>query len=637
MEANFLVSALSISGLKIFATLLILVGAIYGFVSEKVAPDVVALLAMLALLLTGVLRPDEAFSGFSHPATVSVAAVLVLSSAIERTGVLSVVARRVLAPLGGSEFLLTAVIMLVIGALSAFVNNTAAVAIFIPVVLEVCRQTGASPGRVLMPMSHAATFGGMCTLVGTSTNLVAHEFARNQGLPGFSMFELGKVGLPMMLAGFAYILFVGRWFLPRTQAASTDTIGQADPYLSELIVMSNSPWIGREVNPDKFRLDLDVELVGLVRDGRVVGLEEQPPHFAAGDSLRVRGALDKVLALAASDGLEVHRPEDRKSQDAVTQSDSASDAETPNSESAAAEKSVESESVGGQPASALRLAEVVVLTTSGLIGRTLKQIRFAERFDSVVLALRRRGGIRERPSTTPLHAGDVLLVEGSPESLTALTETRGFLVVGTIAQVKQRPHLLLITTLVLIGVVGIAAVGILPIVTAAVAGCAVLMLTGCLPPREAYQAIDLSLVFLLAGTLALGTALEKTGITTMLANGLAAMTGVTGPYVVLACFFLVAVGISELMSNSGTVALLAPVAVSSAAQMGINPMALLAAIAFGASASFAMPMGYQTSLMIYGPGGYRFKDFVRMGIALDLLLALLALWLIPQFWPLTAK
>ncbi|MBL8187488.1 MAG: SLC13 family permease [Acidobacteria bacterium] len=637
MDTNFLVSALSISGLKIFATLLILAGAIYGFVSEKVAPDVVALLAMLALLLTGVLRPDEAFSGFSHPATVSVAAVLVLSSAIERTGVLSVVARRVLAPLGGSEFLLTAVIMVVIGVLSAFVNNTAAVAIFIPVVLEVCRQTGASPGRVLMPMSHAATFGGMCTLVGTSTNLVAHEFARNQGLPGFSMFELGKVGLPMVLVGFAYILFVGRWFLPRTQAASTDTIGQADPYLSELIVMSNSPWIGREVNPEKFRLDLDVELVGLVRDGRVVGLEEQPPHFAAGDSLRVRGALDKVLALAASDGLEVHRPEDRKSQDAVTQSDSASDAETPNSESAAAEKSVESESVGGKSASALRLAEVVVLTTSGLIGRTLKQIRFAERFDSVVLALRRRGGIRERPSTTPLHAGDVLLVEGSPESLTALAETRGFLVVGTIAQVKQRPHLLLITTLVLMGVVGIAALGILPIVTAAVAGCAVLMLTGCLPPRDAYQAIDLSLVFLLAGTLALGTALEKTGITTMLANGLAAMTGVTGPYVVLACFFLVAVGISELMSNSGTVALLAPVAVSSAAQMGINPMALLAAIAFGASASFAMPMGYQTSLMIYGPGGYRFKDFVRMGIALDVLLALLALWLIPQFWPLTAK
>jgi len=285
----------------------------------------------------------------------------------------------------------------------------------------------------------------------------------------------------------------------------------------------------------------------------------------------------------------------------------------------------------------LQLAEVVVLTTSGLIGQTIKQLRFAERYDSVVLAVRRQGALTERPSTTPLHAGDVLVIEGSPEALQALAETRGFLVIGTLARVTQRPRLLLITMLVLVSVVGVAALGWLPIVTAAVAGCAVLMLTGCLPPREAYRAIDLSLVFLLAGTLALGLALEKTGITSGLAKGLTALTGLTGPYVILACFFLVAVLISELMSNSGTVALLAPVAVSSAAQMGINPMALIAAIALGASASFAMPMGYQTNLMIYGPGGYRFKDFVRMGIVLDLLLAMLALWLIPYFWPLVPR
>lgn len=615
---------LTVSFLKAMATLLILAGAIYGFVSERISPDVVSLLVILALLLTGVLGPEDAFSGFSHPATVSVAAVLVLSFAIERTGVLSLLARRVLAPLGRSELLFTAVIMLVIAMLSAFINNTAAVAIFIPVVLEVCRRTGASPGRVLMPMSHAATFGGMCTLIGTSTNLVAHEFARNQGLPGFSMFEIGKVGLPMLVAGFLYILLVGRWFLPRTQVAAPETIGQADPYLSEVIVMNGSPWIGREVNRERFMRDLDVELIGLVRDGQVVGLEEQRPHFASGDSLRVRGALDRVLALAAEDGLELHRPSERQPAPAVGSTAPASAEETGEQIAALAEQAPDK----------LQLAEVVVLSTSGLIGQTIKQLRFAERYDAVVLAVRRQGALTERPSTTPLHAGDVLVIEGSPEALKALAETRGFLVIGTLAKVKQRPRLLLITILVLISVVGVAALGWLPIVTAAVAGCAVLMLTGCLPPREAYRAIDLSLVFLLAGTLALGLALERTGITSGLAKGLTALTGLTGPYIILACFFLVAVVISELMSNSGTVALLAPVAVSSAAQMGINPMALIAAIALGASASFAMPMGYQTNLMIYGPGGYRFKDFVRMGIVLDLLLAILALWLIPYFWPL---
>ncbi|MGE0132647.1 MAG: SLC13 family permease [Blastocatellales bacterium] len=632
---------LSIATLKSALTLIILVGAVYGFVSEKVPPDVTALLAILALLLTGVLTPVEAFSGFSHPATVSVAAVLVLSSAIERTGLLSMIARRVLAPLGKSESLFVAAIMLAIGLLSAFINNTAAVAIFMPVALEVCRRTGASPGRVLMPMSHAATFGGMCTLIGTSTNLVAHEFARSQGLTGFSMFELGKVGLPMLLAGSAYILFVGRWFLPKNRQEKPGALGQTDPYLSELIALPGSPWIGREVNAEKFQRDHDVELAGLVRDGQVVNLSESGGHYIAGDSLRVRGPLDKVLALAAREGLELHRPESRDNEAALkTNSDEGCDKTAAPEPSATDSASNKAQPVKerAEPVKQTRLplAEAVVLSTSGLIGRTLKSVRFAERYDAVVLALKRRGGLSDRPSTTPMHAGDVLVIEGTNESLEALAETRGFLVIGTPAHPEQRPGMLLITLITLLSVIALVSFGVLPIVTAAVAGCAALMLTGCLRPREVYQAIDLSLVFLLAGTLALGVAIEKTGITGAIAKGMAGLTSVTGPFMVMACFFIVAVLVSEMMSNSGTVALLAPVAVSSAAQMGINPMALLAAITFGASASFAMPVGYQTNLMIYGPGGYRFKDFVRMGIALDLILALLALWLIPRFWPLTA-
>jgi di/tricarboxylate transporter len=492
---------LSIVTLKSVLTLIIIAGAVYGFVSEKAPPDLTALLAILALLLTGVLTPVEAFSGFSHPATVSVAAVLVLSSAIERSGALSVIARRVLAPIGKSELLLTATLMLVIGPLSAFINNTAAVAIFIPVVLEVCRRTGASPGRVLMPMSHAATFGGMCTLIGTSTNLVAHEFARSQGLSGFSMFELGKVGLPMIAAGFAYILFVGRWFLPRNKQSEPETLGQTDPYLSELIVTPASPWIGREVNADNFQRDFDAELVGLMRDGQVVNPSEPGAHFTAGDSLRVRGPLDKVLALAAHEGLELHRPEgrgagtDTSSPSPATTGKESGESRAPASVESTEEKTTapgdEADEAPAKSAAPARLplAAVVVLITSGLIGRTLKEARFAERYDAVALALKRRGGLRERPSTTRLHAGDVLVVEGTQESLKSLAETRGFLVIGTPAPPEQRPGMLLIT------------------------------------------------------------------LTTM----------------------------------------------------------------------------------IYGPGGYRFKDFVRMGIALDLLLAILALWLIPRFWPLAAQ
>ncbi|HET9786755.1 MAG TPA: SLC13 family permease, partial [Pyrinomonadaceae bacterium] len=437
---------------------------------------------------------------------------------------------------------------------------------------------------------------------------------------GFSMFELGKVGLPMMIAGSAYILFIGRRFLPHTQPTKALAPQLDERYVAEVIVEPGSSWYGRDVNAEVLERDFDVELVGLVRAGQSVPLDGSGLVFAPYDSVLVRGSLEHILALAAQNGLELHRPQPFTEANASINSD---------------ETQEDPRVTGQEPLEKLQLADVVVLTTSGLIGRTLKDSRFAERYDAVVLALRRRGEVTDRPSATQLFAGDMLLVEGRSDAIQALAETRGFLVVGTPAHPDERPGKLLITIVTLVAVVMVVSLGFLPIVTAATAGCAVLMLTGCLRPREAYNAIDLSLVFILAGSLALGTALDKTGLTSVLADWLAGSSGTTGPFVIMAGFFLLAVVISELMSNSGTVALLAPVAMSVAVKMGINPMSLLAAITFGASASFAMPIGYQTSLMIYGPGGYRFRDFIRMGIPLDIILAVLALLLIPYFWPLT--
>lgn len=600
---------------RIVMTVLILMAAVYGFISEKLPPDLTALLALLGLLLTGVLTPAEAFSGFSHPATISVAAILVLSAGIERTGALSFVARRLLAPLVHSELLFTIVIMLVIGFISAFINNTAAVAIFIPIVLEVCRRAKLSPGKILMPMSHVATFGGMCTLIGTSTNLVTHEYAVSQGLPGFTMFELGKVGVPMLIGGMAYILLIGRNFLPSGKTEKLEVIEASGNYLAEFLIRPWSPWIGRAIDSGQIARDFDVELVEVVRGSRSVDFDAASEQFLSGDSVRVRGPIDQVLKLTTIEGFQLHRPEEQLS-----------------GGSGAAAVPVESSN------QMLPLAEVVVLSTSGLIGRTIKGARFFERYDAVVLALRRRGPARGRPSTTPLQAGDVLVVEARPETLQMLAEMPGFLVIGTPPRPEERPgRNVVITLITLIGVIATVSFGLLPIVTAAVAGCAVLMLTGSLRPRQAYQAVDLSIIFLLAGSLALGSALEKTGITDALARGVSLLGGVASPFVVLAGFFLAAVIVSEFMSNSGTVPLLAPIALSVAGAMELNPMALLAAVNFGASAAFAMPIGYQTSLMIYGPGNYTFRDFVRMGLVLDLLLGIIALLLIPKFWPLSAR
>lgn len=595
---------------KAVVAVVILLAAIYSFIKEKISPDLTALLAVLALLLTGVLTPLEAFAGFSHPATVAVAAVLVLSAGIEKTGALAFLARRLLLPLGHSEILMTGAIMLSIGILSAFINNTAAVAVFIPVVLEVCRRTSVSPSRVLMPMSHAATLGGMCTLVGTSTNLVAHEYARNQGLTGFSMFELGQVGLPMIVVGYAFMLFVGRLFLPKNKSTEMSATSQVEAYLSELIVGNDSVWIGREISRSTFERDNDLELISVFRGNRQLDIETDKPTYLQGDSLRVRGALDPILKLISQRHLDIHKPDSQAVEE---------DFHLPIQ-------------LDSPPDETLQLAEVVVLTPSGLVGRTLKDARFAETYDMLVVALKQRSQAVGRPTTIPLHAGDILVVEGTAEDLDALAERKGFLVIGNIKRPEQQTGKVLVTLLTLAAVVLSVSLGLVPIVTAAVAGCAVLILTKCLRLREMYHAIDMSIVFLLAGSLALGAALEKTGVTTLIANGLIGLGGDVHPIVLIAAFLFTAIIISEFMSNSGTIPLLAPIAIAVANKTGIEPMALIAAITFGSTAAFAMPIGYQTSLMIYGVGGYRVKDFVRMGIVLDILLALLALALIPYFW-----
>jgi di/tricarboxylate transporter len=347
------------------------------------------------------------------------------------------------------------------------------------------------------------------------------------------------------------------------------------------------------------------------RDEQKLGSEKESEHYSAGDSLLVRGLLEPILKLISTKDLGVYRPL------------------TGSTESEVFLPFAENQTSAEPP----KLTEIVVLTPSGLIGRTLRGSRFSEIYDTVVIALKRRGKAFGRPTRIPLHAGDILVVEGPDEALDALAGTKGFLVIRNLVRPEYRTGAILTTLVTLIAVILSVSFGLVPIVTAAVAGCAALILTKCLKLRELYQAIDMSIVFLLAGSLALGAALEKVGITDAIA-GLLMGLGDVHPGVIVAAFLLSAIVVSEFLSNSGTVPLLAPIAIAVANQTGINPMALIAALTFGSTAAFAMPIGYQTSLMIYGVGGYRVKDFVRMGVVLDILLAILAILLIPYFWEL---
>jgi di/tricarboxylate transporter len=599
------------SPLHIGIVLATLVGAIYAFVREKFPPDVTALLVLLVLVISGVLTPAEGFGGFSHPATVSVAAVLVLSASLERTGVFSLLARRVLSRLGASELLFVAVLVLTVGGLSAFINNTAAVAIFLPIVLETCRRTGARPARFLIPLSFASMFGGMCTLIGTSTNIVVHEYARSVGLQGFGVFEFARVGLPLFALGGVYLLVVGRWLLPRGEPlqAQPNQYGLGE-YVVDVYVEPASSWVGTRADPERFLRDHDLELVGIWRADAPLRRTPPWPKLMAGDRLRVHGHLDEIMALMTKPGLHL-APSGREVMAPLA-------------------------SWSGMPGEEeMVLAEVVLLPASPAVGHALETVRQRALYDAWILGMRRAG---EQPRALPagemLRAGDALLLQLHSSQLQALTRDPAVLVTSATPKPASRTGRLALSLLTLAAVVGTAAVGLLPIVTAASAGCLLLMATRTLSPRQAYDSINWPIIFMLAGVLALGTAMEKTGLAGLMAQVLSLVGTRLDPRVALSLIFLLTLGMTELMSNSATAVLLVPVALRTAAQLGMPPEPFLMTVAIASSASFASPVGYQTNLMVYGPGGYRFTDFLRIGLPLDILFWIAATFLIPHFWPL---
>lgn len=591
--------------------------AMYAFIRETFTPDVTALLVLLVLVISGVLTPQEGFAGFSHPATISVAAVLVLSGSLERSGAFEFLARRVLSRIGRSESVFALVLMCTVGLLSAFINNTAAVAVFLPLVLETCRRTGARPGRLLLPLSYAAMFGGMSTLIGTSTNIVVHEYARSEGLAGFRMFELARVGLPLFVIGVVYLLFASRWFLRRGEPVGPAAGEGGKPcFAVDAVVDFDSSWIGKPADAVRFRRDFDVELVEVSRGHTVLRRRQPWPKLMVGDRLRLHGGIEPVMRLAERSGLQLHRANGATSEATVDDNVATTTATSEAPENV--------------------LAEIVLLPGSPAVGHSLQTARLRGAYDSHILGMRRAGHApEEHGNGTLLRPGDALLLETTPAQLDTLKRDRGLLVMGSHQGPEHRAGRLALSVTTLVGVVAAAATGLLPIVTAASAGCLLLMVTGTLRPREAYESINWQVIFMLAGVLALGTAMQKTGIAQAIATGVAALTqSGLHPMFAVSVFYAITSILTEFMSNAASAALLVPVALHTADILGVQPEPFLVAVAVAASTSFATPVGYQTNLMVYGPGGYRFGDFVRVGLPLNLIFWVFLTFAIPLFWPL---
>jgi di/tricarboxylate transporter len=573
--------------------------AVVLFASEKLPVDIVALLILVLLLVLGLVTPAQGLSGFSSQATIAVAAMFILSAGLQQTGALRFVAE-VIARYGTRPWLLVLLVMLSIGFVSAFVNNTAAVAVFLPLVMAATAQNKVSPSRVLIPMSYASQMGGVCTLIGTSTNLLVNSIAQDMGLPGFSMFEFTLLGLASMAVGFTYLLVFGRWLLPERRGDELTENYQLGKYITELQVPEDSPLVGKSVEEAKLG-EQGVFVLELLRDESKTWAP-RAQKIQAGDILLLRGEWDKISTVRERAKLEFEP--DFKLRDKTLQDKD------------------------------MVLVEAMVAPNSRFAGYSLTALNFKWHTNATVLAIQRRGQVlREQVKAVPLNLGDVLLLLVPATEMRELRANQNLVVLTEKEDDSASRRKAPVALAIMAAVVAAAALGLAPIVVTAIAGSVLMVVTGCLDADDMYDAIDWRVIILLAGILPLGIALSESGAAGYLAGQAMAMVGDSGPLVALAVLYIVTALLTEAMSNNASAVLLAPIAFATATGMGVDPTPFLVAVTFAASTSFATPVGYQTNTMVYNAGGYRFTDFVKIGVPLNILFAIVAIWLIPKIWP----
>lgn len=583
---------------------LVLVAAFLLFVTEWIPVDLTALAAMILLALTKVLTPSEALSGFANPAIITVAALFVLSAALVRTGVVVTMGRWLAALAGRSENRAFLLLLLATAQASALINNTPVVLVFLPVALGVAEELRMSPSKLLIPIAFAATLGGMLTLVGTSTNVLVASRWEGMGQEPIGMFEFAPVGAMVLGAGLVYLFLFGKRLLP--DRASVATRQTPTEYLSEITLRRGSSLVGKGLEEVGLGTRAALKVLQWIRGEEI----DWPPFskrtsLEAGDTLLVRGTADRIFAALQQRGFEL-LPELQTGSGRLT-------------------------------TSGMRLAEVVITPRSTLVGKTVEEAAFRRHYDLSLIAIQRRGlHVRERLPQMGIQVGDVLLVHGTEDAVASLRREEDFLLVEGIHETVPLRLKAPVAVAITAAFLAAASMGFFPIEFLALAAAGALVLSGCLTPREAYRSIDWSVLLLIVGTIAIGNAMEKTGLAEQIAGGMIQLLRPLGPAAVLCGVYLITLAMTEFLSNNAAALLMLPIAVAAANGLHANPRAFVMAVAFSATLAFAIPAGYQTYMLVYGPGSYRFRDFVKVGIPLDLIGWVLCSLLIPVFWPLSA-
>jgi len=589
-------------------TLAVVLLALVCFVGEWFPADVTAIAVMVVLMTLGLVTPEQGISGFGNSATVTVLAMFILSAGVERTGAVQAVSNGLITWGGKRASRQILVMGVIVGPISGFINNTAVVAVFLPIVEDWCRKQKISPSKLLLPLSYVTVLGGMLTVLGTSTNVLASGISEELGYGAFGLFQFSLLGLITGTIGLLYLAFVAPRWLPQRQTQASDQVLQRyglNRYISEIVISPGSNLVGQSLQTSQIQRQFDMDVIELIREGAHFPQPIADKRLQAGDILLVRGNPDCLLSIKASKGIEI-LPEiqfgDREAEPALT---------------------LEEEGI----------AEVLVLSNAEIVGSTLKETRFRQRYNVTVLAIQHGQTVtRDRMGRVPIQFGDVLLVQGPKQSLLGLQTQPGFVLVQQRDIETLRREKAGIAIAILVSVVALAALEWTPILVSAWIGVLLMLLTGCLKAGEIYRAVRWDVIFLLAGLIPLGIAMENSGATQWLANQLITLGGEWSGYALLTLFFVITSLVTEILSNSACVVLLLPIAVNVAESLSLNPLAFMFTVMFAASNSFMTPIGYQTNTMVYGPGGYRFSDFLRVGTPLNLLMALITPPLIIMFY-----
>ena len=579
-------------------TLAVIALTIAASAREILSPDVLLFGALVVLLMAGVIDVDVGLAGFGSPAVATVGALFVVAAGLRTTGALDVASRQVF---GGATSLRGALVRLTTSTatFSAFVSNTPITAMAVPVVSTWAQRNRISPSKLLIPVSYASILGGVCTLIGTSTNLVSDGLLRDYGLAGLGFFELAAIGVPLTVVGVAYLVLVSPSLL--RDRVAIQTIGDdVRKYLAEMVLSDPSPLIGKTIEEAGLRHLPGLFLVRVERSTEVLSPVGPGVRLFPGDILTFAGIVESIKDLRAYPGLTVTsagRPE-------VARAD-------------------------------WRLHEAVVSPGSPLVGSSVRDADFRARYNAVVIAVHRHGEkIHGRIGDIILRPGDTLLIEAAPGFTRAYSNSSDFYLVSEVKEsAPPKRDRAWRAVLILATVVLLAALGVFHIAVAALAGAIAMVLTGCVSLGEARRSIDWSVLLIIGSALGVAAAMQSSGAADLLARAVVGTASSFGAVGTLAGLFVAAMLLTELVSNTAAIAIMFPVALNGALALGVDPRPFVISVTVAASLSLSTPIGYQTNLIVYGPGGYRFTDFSKVGMPLQLALTILCVALIPLIWP----